>query len=343
MNAMAAHLRSGASERRNLARARDVAFAQDRRRLKVGLVNNMPDAALAATERQFRTLLQAAAPERTLDLHLFHVPQIIRGSDAAARLAARSRPVDEMEATGLDAIIVTGAEPLAADLRDEPFWPALARLADWARDDGPPSLWSCLAAHAAVLHLDGVRRIRLAEKCSGLYDCAPAAAAMWRRDALLDGLEAPWTAPHSRHNALDAGELEARGYRILTCSAEAGVDVFAREGGEGTMLFLQGHPEYDAASLALEFKRDLGRFLAGARISPPALPVGVFRAETAARLEALLAEAAGDRRPDLMARWPLPSEVALTAETWRAPAARLYRNWLASPYLSAPHALPLTA
>ena len=337
------HAPAGAAERRDRARGRAVAFAQDRRRLKVGLVNNMPDAALVATERQFRALLQAAAPERTLELQPFHVLEIARGPEAAARLAARSRPVDEMDRADLDAFIVTGAEPLACDLRDEPFWGALARLADWAQSDGPPSLWSCLAAHAAVLHLDGVRRHRLADKCSGLYACAPAPAAAGSGEALLDGLEGTWTAPHSRHNALDARELEARGYRILTRSAEAGVDVFAREGEEATMLFLQGHLEYDAASLMLEFKRDLGRFLKGARPTPPALPHGVFQAGTAARLEALVAEASGDRRPELMARWPLPSELAMTPSSWRAPAARLYRNWLASPYLQAKTALPLSA
>jgi hypothetical protein len=47
----------------------------DRRRrrdaLRIGLVNNMPDAALRSTERQFRDLLASAAGERAVELKLF--------------------------------------------------------------------------------------------------------------------------------------------------------------------------------------------------------------------------------------------------------------------------------
>ena len=317
--------RTGAPERRTLVRAPRVAFASDRRRLRVGLVNNMPDTALAATERQFRTLVEAAAPERTVELQLFHIREIERGAEATARLRARSRPMGEARRAGLDALIVTGAEPRAADLRHEPFWPALTRLADWTLAAGVPSLWSCLAAHAAVLHLDGVQRRPLPQKCSGLFACAPVGG-----DPLLSGLYAPWMTPHSRNNALDEAELVAAGHDILSRSAEAGVDAFVRRGRGAASLFLQGHPEYEPNSLALEFKRDLQRYLTGARETPPGLPRGVFAAATHARLSRLAEAARRDRRPELMASWPLSSELTLTPEVWRAPATRLIRNWLES-------------
>jgi homoserine O-succinyltransferase/O-acetyltransferase len=319
--------KAGALERRRV-RSSLVGFGQDRRRLKVGLVNNMPDAALVATERQFRALLDAAAPERLVELHLFHAPAISRGAEAADRLRARYRPATEVERADLDALIVTGAEPRAADLRVEPFWPALTRLADWAAEAELPTLWSCLAAHAAVLHLDGIGRRRLPRKCSGLYARLPAAP----DDALLAGCPGVAVTPHSRSNALDEAELRAAGYLVLTRSPEAGVDSFVRRGRGGLMLFLQGHPEYEPNALALEFRRDLKRYLDGAADGLPALPAGVFGEGTAHRLEALLDAARRDRRPGLMALWPPPAELVLAADTWRAPAARLYRNWLASSY-----------
>jgi homoserine O-succinyltransferase/O-acetyltransferase len=316
--------RAGAPDRR-CGRAIPFAFAADRRRLRVGLVNNMPDAALLATERQFQTLLELAVPERPVELQLFHAPALIRSGQGAARVAACYRPVAEVEQAELDALVVTGAEPRASDLRDEPFWPALARLADWATSAELPSLWSCLAAHVAVLRLDGVARRRLPAKHSGLFACLPAASG----DPLLRGRDGPALAPHSRTGDLDGAELAARGYTVLTRSPEVGVDSFVRRRAFGrAMLFLQGHPEYEPGSLALEFKRDLGRYLEGARDRLPGLPAGVFGAATAARLQTLLDDARGDRRPELMARWPLPSEITLAADTWRAPAARLLRNWL---------------
>ncbi len=323
--------RRGALERRIPATKPPVAFAIDRRRLRVGLVNNMPDAALAVTERQFRTLVEAAAPERALELHLFHIPGIPRGPQARTRLRTRYRPVADVEQADLDALIVTGAEPRATDLRAEPFWPAFQRLVDWAETASLPTLWSCLAAHAAVLHLDGVGRRPLAQKCSGLFACTPVAKP--GAEPLLAGLEDGWVAPHSRSNGLEVSELSARGYNILTQSAEAGVDSFVRRAGSGPFLFLQGHLEYDANSLMLEFKRDLRRYVDGVRPDLPCLPRDVFGSETSYRLEALVEAARRDRRPEMMNCWPPTAEIALTPNIWRAPAARLMRNWLASAHL----------
>ena len=321
----------GGVERRTRGSVRPWAFAADRRRLRVGLVNNMPDAALAATERQFQALVQAAAPERRVEFGLFHVPEIPRSPDARRRLDTRYRPLADVADAGLDALIVTGAEPKIADLRQEPFWPALAGLADWSATAGPPSLWSCLAAHVAVLHLDGVVRRPLAAKCSGVFVCAPTYEALGARDPMLEGLGETWRAPHSRANGLDEAELRAHGYRILTRSPEAGVDAFLRRrAGAPTMLMLQGHLEYEPSSLALEFKRDLQRFLAGERDQPPELPKGVFAAETAARLQALTAEALEGLSLDLALRWPTQSQLVLTGAPWRRAAARLVRNWLTS-------------
>ena len=321
----------GVAERRARFGARPWAFAADRRRLRIGLVNNMPDAALAATERQFQALVQAAAPERRVELQLFHIPEIAREADARRRLDLRYRPATEVEDARLDALIVTGAEPRTAELADEPFWPALARLADFSATRGPPSLWSCLAAHGAVLHLDGMRRQVLSAKCSGVFACSPTREAVQGCDPLLAGVTDPWAAPHSRSNALDEAELRACGYDILTRSVEAGVDAFVRRRpGAPPMLMLQGHLEYDPASLALEFKRDLQRFLDAEREAPPALPVGVFTPDTSVRLQALVAAAIVDRRLSLAQHWPSAAELGLMGAAWRRPAARLVRNWLRS-------------
>ena len=84
--------------------------------LFVGLVNNMPDAALRATERQFSRLLQAAAGAIDVRLRLYALPEVPRSAQARAAMAARYRDADEIFSDGVDALIVTGAEPVAADL-----------------------------------------------------------------------------------------------------------------------------------------------------------------------------------------------------------------------------------
>ena len=197
-------------------------------------------------------------------------------------------------------------------------------MADEAQASSLPVLWSCLAAHAAVLHLHGVSRYALPRKCSGLFPSTPTS------DRLMAGAEGRGSPRTRATTPWTRRRLVSAGYSILSRSAEAGVDAFAGGGRDALFLFFQGHPEYEPNSLALEFKRDLQRYLTGARETPPELPRGVFGGEGLERLSALLEAARTDRRPELMARWPLASQMMLADQSWRAPAARLLRNWLVS-------------
>jgi homoserine O-succinyltransferase len=293
--------------------------------LRVGLVNNMPDAAMEAAERQFAALMQAAAGARGVEVVPLALDGVARGEAGRARLASTYRPADEIATLALDALVITGAEPRAARLRDEPFWDAFAELVDAAEGLGLPVLFSCLAAHAAVLCRDGIERRPLGRKASGVFAFARAGS-----DRLLEGAGRHWRTPHSRWNGLDEADLVAEGYSILARSPEIGVDAFAARVGGARWLFLQGHPEYEAKTLLLETRRDLQRYLAGERDSPPDLPPGVFAAGDLgeAALGGLLGEARLRRTPELLDRWP--SWAAPAPAAWRAPAAALCRNWLAS-------------
>lgn len=57
------------------------------REITIGLINNMPDPALKATERQFMKLLQAAAGRRSIRFQFFRY----RRSSARRRRAGMSR------------------------------------------------------------------------------------------------------------------------------------------------------------------------------------------------------------------------------------------------------------
>jgi len=292
-------------------------------RLAIGLVNNMGDGALAATERQFAGLLEAAACEAfEIDLRLFHFSETPRGELALTLIADRYVDVAALPAAGLDGLIVTGAEPKAVAMDAEAYWPAMAKLVDHVEGVGLPTIWSCLAAHAAVLRLDGVRRRPLPTKLSGVY----ASDAVWH-DPLLIGLPQPPLAPHSRLNTLDEVDLVVRGYRVLTRSADAGVDTFLRRGA-GLSLFLQGHPEYDAETLMREYARDIGRFARGERPTRPAIPIGYFDDATELALAWLKRRHEQGKVADLPVAVGEVLAKAEPAHSWRAFAVGLYRNWL---------------
>jgi homoserine O-succinyltransferase len=266
--------------------------------LDIGLLNNMPDAALRATERQFSDLLAAAAGDRIIRLHFFTLGEIARGSADSARLRAAYTDFRELRNKRLDGLIVTGCEPRAERLTDEPYWKSLAEVIDWAEHNTLSTIWSCLAAHAAVLHLDGIERQRLPAKRSGVFDCYPTT-----EDPLLADVPASLPVSHSRWNDLPERALVSHGYQVMTRSPAAGVDIFAKR-WRSLFLFFQGHPEYGTDTLMREYRRDVGRYLRGESARYPAIPVGYFQRKVEAEL-ATFAAAARDRRdPGLLDDFP---------------------------------------
>jgi len=290
--------------------------------LVIGLLNNMPDAALEATERQFIGLIDSASGSSPVRVKLFALSGVPRGPSGHDRLRRLYCGCSELWDSGLDGLIVTGTEPVAAELTEEPYWNAFVDVLQWAEDSGTPTLWSCLAAHAAVLHLSGIRRRRMAAKRSGVFGCAKAAP-----HPLTEGMPEHFALPHSRHNDLAEAELAAADFTVITRSPEAGADMFVRE-EKAPLLFVQGHPEYEAHTLLREYRRDIRRYLRGESHTYPAMPSGYFDSESTAALlrfrERAISGGSTAALASLWAEIPDPT----VHNTWRQVATRLYRNWL---------------
>ncbi len=288
----------------------------------IGLVNNMPDGALKTTERQFRELLSSAAGDRRLRLRLFSLPEAVRGEASRAYITENYEKFSNLWTSRLDGLIVTGTEPRTAVLADEPYWHSLTKLVDWAEENTTSTVWSCLAAHAAVYHLDGIGRQKFPEKLSGVFDCARTADHRLFADA-----PDAWRIPHSRSNDLPVQALAAAGYEILSTSPVAGADLFIKQ-RKSLFVLLQGHPEYDPDSLLREYHRDVGRYLRREREAYPQMPHGYFDAGAAAALAAFRERALVERHIDLLADFPIVDVHGQSACAWRPQALRLYANWL---------------
>lgn len=290
--------------------------------IELALINNMPDAALKATEAQFVELLARATPDMLVRVSLFSLPGVPRAEPGRHYLGEAYSAIGGLWDRPFDALIVTGTEPRAADLSDEPYWRILTQVVDWAEHNTVSTIWSCLAAHAAVLHCDGIGRQRLAEKRSGVFEFSAMAD-----HPIMVGLPPRFPVPHSRYNDLREEELTSCGYVVLLKSAEAGVDTFVNRTGS-TFVFFQGHPEYDAGTLFREYRRDVARFLRQERDAYPAMPEGYFAGAMKDRLIAFRARALAAPSEDLLGGFPAVEQDA--ANTWSASATRFYRNWLAS-------------
>jgi homoserine O-succinyltransferase len=292
-------------------------------RLRIGLVNNMPDAALDDTEHQFLALLDAAAGERTICLRRYRINSVVRGEDAAAKLRTSYFDLADLYLDAPDAIIVTGAEPRCSDLREESYWFDLARLIEWSRANTRSAMLSCLAAHAALLVLDGVSRRPLAAKRSGVFRQRVVGGS-----PLTVGIEAT-SFPHSRNNEIDTETMQAHDYEVVLDGGRHGWTVATRDDGGCSLVLLQGHPEYSLDSLLREYRRDVRRYLDGERLDYPEIPAGYLRRPGVFALEAFKSRATSHRAtPDVMGEFPFDEAVAHIAADWRQSARRLFGNWL---------------
>src|SRR5579871_591605 len=266
--------------------------------LHIGLVNNMADGAMLATEHQFLTLLEASAGDMRIHVTLYALPGVVRKPVGQRRLGSFYWCIDQLWEQSPeqwpDGLIVTGREPMTADLREETYWPSFVRVLEWAQEHARSAVWSCLAAHAAVLALDGIERVRSPHKHFGIFPCEQVVP-----HSLLAGAPACLRFPHSRWNGVSAGQLTAKGYQVLTRTCDGGVDTFVKQDA-GLLVFFQGHPEYESETLMGEYRRDVRRYLKGDMETYPLLPRDYFEEETERSLREIEARARAMRQEKLL-------------------------------------------
>ncbi len=273
--------------------------------IRIALINNMPDSALEDTEIQFYELLDAAAGDIPISLKLFSLPELPRSDAGQRHLNNFYFNINELLNGRFDGVIMTGTEPRQPNLRDEPYWSILAKVLDWAETNTESTVLSCLAAHAGVLHSDGIPRHRLIDKQFGVFEYKKI-----RDHALTAGGESAMRIPHSRWNEVRADALESCGYEVLLQSAQAGVDLFVKKKRDSLFVHFQGHPEYGTRTLLKEYRRDIKRFLRGERETYPNMPHGYFDAPAIRLLSDFQDEVTANPREELLTEFP---ETAVTS------------------------------
>jgi homoserine O-succinyltransferase/O-acetyltransferase len=291
--------------------------------ITIGLVNNMSDEALKATERQFISLLNLASEDVPIRLSFYTLPGVPRNGSTAAHVSNLYSNIDDLWDGQLDGLIVTGREPLSPNLRDEPYWESFTKVLAWAEENSHATVWSCLAAHAAILHMDGISRVKRKDKLFGIFECAHMSD-----HPLTAGTPSRFRLPHSRWNGLPEDQLTDCGYKVLTRSADAGVDTFIKQ-QKKLFVFFQGHPEYDSDTLLREYRRDIGRYIKGDAPRYPLMPQSYFDDATVEELIALEEKVVSARSEALLPEIAAVLQNRKIENTWQSSAAGIYRNWLA--------------
>ncbi|MEX2328590.1 MAG: homoserine O-succinyltransferase [Nitriliruptoraceae bacterium] len=302
----------------------DDALRQDIRELHIGLLNMMPDAALRVTEHQYMRLLGSANQIVQIYVHPFTVPGLARTAPTQAYIDEHYETFDQLREEGLDGLIISGANVTNPSLDLEAFWEPLRAVVEWASENVTSVLCSCLATHALVQLQHGVHRRPLLGKRWGVFEHR----AVDTSHPLLHGTNTRFDVPHSRWNEVTSAQLRGAGLRVLIESSEGDFHLGTSDDGV-RMVFLQGHPEYDAKSLLKEYKRELDRYLHGALDAIPPMPEHYLRPEPSRLVRdhlevAIAAVQRGAPAP------PFPEEQVnpWLDDTWSDTGKAIFNNWL---------------
>ncbi len=301
---------------------------QDIREMHIGLLNMMPDAALQATERQFLRLVGSCNRIAQFYVHPFTFPEIPRDEAARRHIDEFYRSFEELREAGLDALILSGANPAQSDISREPFWRPLEEVVQWAKTNVCSVMCSCLATHAIVQQLWGIERYPLPRKRWGVYSNRLTD----QYHPLTVNIDSRFDAPHSHVYEVNSSQLREAGLIVLAESRESDFHLAVSPDGL-RFVFFQGHPEYDAVSLLKEYKREVVRYINGTRpdFTPP--PEHYFHDQAMDIITAYEREALqhGGNRKKLQ---PFPEEELsrLVDITWADTGKAIVNNWLGLVY-----------
>ncbi len=266
------------------------ALRQDIRALRFLFVNLMPDK--IATETQFARLLGNTPLQ--VEVVLLRTSSYLSKNTSEKHLLDFYRGWEDVREEQFDAMIVTGAPVELMEFEEVAYWEELSRLIKWSeRHVLGGSLFVCWSAQAALYARYGVGKRALRQKMFGLFPHRRLRSS----SKLLAGFgDAPFPVPVSRHTETRREDLP-RALEILIDSDEAGICLLEDE--EYRSLYLFNHFEYDADTLAHEYRRDLERGV------ETGLPHGYF---------------------------PANNVEASVANSWRPYAQLLVSNWICEVY-----------
>ena len=224
------------------------AVSQDIRPLHILLVNLMPKK--IQTEVQFSRLLGNTSLQ--IELELISPASHTSANTPPEHLQAFYKTFGDVKDRNFDGCIITGAPVEHLPFEEVDYWDELCALMDWTKKHVHSTFHICWGAQAGLYHHFGIPKHALPEKLFGVYPHQ----VEYKRSILFRGFDDTFFVPHSRHTTVLRQDVESTpGLQILASSPQAGVyAVYAREHKQ---IFITGHSEYDADTLAQEYLRDL--------------------------------------------------------------------------------------
>jgi len=155
-----------------------------------------------------------------------------------------------------DGMIITGAPVENMEFENVDYWPELCDIMEWTKTNVHSTLHICWGAQAGLYYHYGIPKRSLPKKLSGIFSHR----VVKETSPFFRGFDDRFYVPHSRYTYVDEADIRAvPELEVLAVSDEAGV--FAVKTTDSRRFFITGHPEYDADTLALEYRRDVEKGL----------------------------------------------------------------------------------
>ena len=228
------------------------AYHQDIRPLKIALLNLMPTK--IATETQILRLLGNSPLQ--VDIVLLHPASHVSKNTPQEHLTKFYTHFDAISDEKFDGLIITGAPVEEMPFEEVDYWDELKAIMKWSLKNVFSTFHICWGAQAGLYYHYGVRKYPLGKKMFGVFEHTR--RVMYSK--LMRGFDDVFYVPHSRHTEVRTEDVEnIPELEALADSPEAGFYMAASK--DGRQIYVSGHPEYDARTLADEYFRDLGKGL----------------------------------------------------------------------------------
>ena len=224
------------------------AITQDIRPLKILLLNLMPKK--IETETQLSRLLGNSPLQ--VDLEFIHTKSHKSKNTSAEHLFTFYKTFDDIKDKTFDGLIITGAPVELLEFEQVEYWEELCTIMEWSKTHVHSTFHICWGAQAGLYYHFGIDKIPLDKKMFGVFEHK----VDYKKSILFRGFDDKFMVPHSRHTTIDIDEIKKhKELKILASSKQAGVYAVATKNGK--QIFITGHSEYDANTLANEYFRDL--------------------------------------------------------------------------------------
>ncbi|MBQ6863456.1 MAG: homoserine O-succinyltransferase [Clostridia bacterium] len=262
------------------------AITQDIRPLHILMLNLMPTKIV--TETQISRLIGNTPLQ--VELELLQTATHKSKHTSQEHMLAFYKTFDEVRHRNFDGMIITGAPVEHLAFEDVEYWQELTEIMEWTKKHVTSTLHICWGAQAALYYHYGIPKYQLDKKLFGVFEHT----VDYKKSILFRGFDDVFLAPHSRHTTVLREDVEAvDNLRVLASSEKAGVYVVSTP--KGRQIFVTGHSEYDADTLAKEYFRDKTAGL------PIEMPENYF---------------------------PDDDDTKAPLVTWRSHANLLFSNWL---------------